>query len=58
LPYTQDSSINLAHLLVGSEDTIAYYKSLKIKIKLAPLPQHKVLGIVNFASFYKAMDST
>lgn len=55
LPYTQDGSVNLAHLLVGSEGTLAYYKSLKLK--LAPLPQHKVLGIVNFASFYKAMDS-
>ena len=55
LPYTQDGSVNLAHLLVGSEGTLAYFKSLKLK--LAPLPQHKVLGIVNFASFYKAMDS-
>jgi len=55
LPYTQDGSVNLAHLLVGSEGTLAYFKSLKLK--LAPLPQHKVLGVVNFASFYKAMDS-
>ena len=55
LPYTQDGSVNLAHLLVGSEGTLGYFKSLKLK--LAPLPQHKVLGIVNFASFYKAMDS-
>jgi len=55
LPYTQDGSVNLAHLLVGSEGTLAYFKSLKLK--LAPLSQHKVLGIVNFASFYKAMDS-
>ena len=55
LPYTQDGSVNLAHLLVGSEGTLAYFKSLKLK--LAPLPQHKVLGIVNFASFYKAMES-
>ena len=55
LPYTQDGSVNLSHLLVGSEGTLAYFKSLKLK--LAPLPQHKVLGIVNFASFYKAMDS-
>jgi Fe-S oxidoreductase len=45
----------LAHLLVGSEGTLAYFKSLKLK--LSPLLQHKVLGIVNFASFYKAMDS-
>ena len=55
LPYTQDGSVNLSHLLVGSEGTLAYFKSLKLK--LAPLPKHKVLGIVNFASFYKAMDS-
>ena len=55
LPYTQDGSVNLAHLLVGSEGTLAYFKSLKLW--LAPLTKHKVLGIVNFASFYKAMDS-
>ena len=55
LPYTQDGSVNLAHLLVGSEGTLAYFKSLELK--LAPLPQHKVLGVVNFASFFKAMDS-
>ena len=55
LPYTQDGSVNLAHLLVGSEGTLAYFKSLKLK--LSPLAGHKVLGIVNFASFYKAMDS-
>ncbi|MBU3576170.1 FAD-binding and (Fe-S)-binding domain-containing protein [Polynucleobacter sp. UK-Mo-2m-Kol15] len=55
LPYTQDGSVNLAHLLVGSEGTLAYFKSLELK--LSPLPQHKVLGVVNFASFFKAMDS-
>ncbi|CAM3758082.1 FAD-binding and (Fe-S)-binding domain-containing protein [Polynucleobacter brandtiae] len=54
LPYTGDGSVNLAHLLVGSEGTLAYFKSLELK--LAPLPQHKVLGVVNFASFFKAMD--
>lgn len=55
LPYTQDGSVNLSHLLVGSEGTLAYFKSLKLK--LSPLAGHKVLGIINFASFYKAMDS-
>jgi FAD/FMN-containing dehydrogenase/Fe-S oxidoreductase len=54
-PYTADGSVNLAHLLVGSEGTLAYFKSLELK--LAPLPKHKVLGVVNFASFFKAMDS-
>ena len=47
---------NLAHLLVGSEGTLAYFKSLELK--LSPLPAHKVLGVVNFASFYQAMELT
>lgn len=55
LPYTKDNSVNLAHLLVGSEGTLTYFKSLQLQ--LAPLPQHKVLGVINFASFFKAMDS-
>ena len=32
LPYTQDGSVNLSHLLVGSEGTLAYFKSLKLKL--------------------------
>jgi FAD/FMN-containing dehydrogenase len=55
LPYTFDNSVNLAHLLVGSEGTLAYFKSLTLQ--LSRLPKHKVLGVVNFASFYQAMDS-
>ena len=54
-PYTQDGSVNLAHLLVGSEGTLALTKSLTLQ--LAELPRHKVLGVVNFESFHKAMDS-
>ena len=54
-PYTTDNSVNLAHLLVGSEGTLAVTERLKLKV--APLPQHKTLGVVNFTSFYKAMDS-
>lgn len=53
--YTDDGIANLAHLLVGSEGTLAY--SRQITLKLCPLPVHKVLGVVNFQSFYKAMDS-
>ena len=30
----------------------------KIKLKLAPLPGHKALGVVHFPTFYQAMDST
>ena len=54
-PYTLDNSVNLAHLLVGSEGTLAVTE--RLTLKLAPLPQHKTLGVVNFPSFYKAMES-
>jgi FAD/FMN-containing dehydrogenase/Fe-S oxidoreductase len=54
-PYTGDGSVNLAHLLVGSEGTLALTKSLKLQ--LTDLPKAKVLGVVNFPSFYKAMES-
>lgn len=47
---------NLAHMLVGSEGTLAYFKSLELK--LSPLPKQKVLGVVNFPTFYQAMDLT
>ncbi|RIX85371.1 FAD-binding and (Fe-S)-binding domain-containing protein [Acidovorax cavernicola] len=54
-PYTADGSVNLAHLLIGAEGTLAYTRSLKLK--LAPLPRAKVLGIVNFPTFHAAMDA-
>lgn len=54
-PYTADGSVNLAHLLVGSEGTLALTKSLKLQ--LSELPKAKALGVVNFPTFYKAMDS-
>jgi FAD/FMN-containing dehydrogenase/Fe-S oxidoreductase len=54
-PYTADGSVNLAHLLIGAEGTLAYTRSLTLK--LAELPRAKVLGIVNFPSFHAAMDS-
>ncbi len=54
-PYTADGSVNLAHLLVGAEGTLAFTRSLKLK--LSPLPRAKVLGVVNFPSFHAAMDA-
>lgn len=54
-PYTGDGSVNLAHLLIGSEGTLALTKSLKLQ--LSELPRTKVLGVVNFPTFYQAMDS-
>ena len=47
---------NMAHLLVGSEGTLGYFR--RIKLKLAPLPRHKVLGIAHFPTFYEAMSQT
>jgi Fe-S oxidoreductase len=55
-PYTSDGSVNLAHLLVGSEGTLAYFS--RITLQLTRLPAHRVLGVVNFASFRSAMEST
>ncbi|WP_249978338.1 FAD-binding and (Fe-S)-binding domain-containing protein [Vreelandella olivaria] len=55
-PYDPDGRANLAHLLVGSEGTLAV--SRRIKLKLSPLPEQKVLGVVNFPTFYQAMDFT
>jgi FAD/FMN-containing dehydrogenase/Fe-S oxidoreductase len=54
-PYTDDGRVNLAQLLVGSEGTLACFR--RLRLKLAPLPAHRVLGVVNFPTFYGAMDS-
>jgi FAD/FMN-containing dehydrogenase/Fe-S oxidoreductase len=54
-PYTSDGSVNLAHLLIGSEGTLALTRSLCLQ--LSELPRAKVLGVVNFPTFYQAMDS-
>ncbi|NNE22875.1 MAG: FAD-binding oxidoreductase, partial [Rhizobiales bacterium] len=50
-----NSEINLAHLLVGSEGTLAY--SAAIELKLSPLPERKVMGVCHFPTFYQAMDA-
>ncbi len=46
---------NLAHILVGSEGTLAY--STRIELKLWPLIGKKVIGACHFGSFYAAMDA-
>jgi FAD/FMN-containing dehydrogenase/Fe-S oxidoreductase len=45
---------NLAHLLVGSEGTLAY--SRRIQLKLAPLPRQRALGVCHFPAFRRAME--
>jgi Fe-S oxidoreductase/FAD/FMN-containing dehydrogenase len=47
---------NLAHLLVGSEGTLAC--SRRVTLKLAPIPRHKVLGVCHFPTFHRAMECT
>lgn len=54
-PYTGDGSVNLAHLLVGAEGTLAFTR--RLRLKLAPLPRAKVLGVVNFPTFRAAMEA-
>ncbi len=46
---------NLAHLLVGSEGTLAFTTALELD--LAPIPPHKTLGVCHFPTFHKAMES-
>ena len=47
---------NAAHLLVGSEGTLAY--SERLHLKLSPLPKARVLGVCHFERFYRAMEVT
>ncbi len=54
-PYTADGSVNYAHLLVGSEGTLAWTRAITLRLALPP--RHRVLGVVNFPTLYKAMDS-
>ena len=56
LDMASDGAFNMAHLLVGSEGTLGYFS--RIKLKLAPLPTAKVLGVAHFPAFYHAMDMT
>ena len=51
-----DAPINLSHLLVGSEGTLAYFTA--IELKLWPLVGERVLAVCHFPSFYQAMDAT
>jgi FAD/FMN-containing dehydrogenase/Fe-S oxidoreductase len=47
---------NAAHLLVGSEGTLAW--SERLHLKLSPLPAKRALGVCHFHKFYTAMDAT
>jgi FAD/FMN-containing dehydrogenase/Fe-S oxidoreductase len=50
------NDVNLAHLLVGSEGTLAF--STRIELKLSPLLPRRMLGVCHFGRFYDAMEAT
>lgn len=47
---------NYAHLLVGSEGTLALTPG--ITLRLSALPRHRVMGVCHFPSFRDAMETT
>jgi FAD/FMN-containing dehydrogenase/Fe-S oxidoreductase len=51
----RNAPTNMAHLLVGSEGTLAF--TTQVELKLWPVIRNKVLGVCHFGSFYEAMDA-
>src|SRR3569833_3171118 len=51
----RNAANNMAHLLVGSEGTLAF--STRIELKRWPLTRNKALGACHFGSLYQAMDA-
>ena len=49
------NDLNLAHILVGSEGTLAF--STRIALKLSPLPGRRAVGACHFGRFYQAMEA-
>src|ERR1700687_3164229 len=49
----RNAANNMAHLLVGSEGTLAF--TTQVELKLWPVIRNKVLGVCHFGSFYEAM---
>ena len=49
------NDFNLAHILVGSEGTLAF--STSIELKLSPLLGRRAVGACHFGSFFAAMDA-
>jgi FAD/FMN-containing dehydrogenase/Fe-S oxidoreductase len=51
----RNAANNMAHLLVGSEGTLAF--TTQLELKLWPVIRNKALGVCHFGSFYEAMDA-
>ncbi|HMB74700.1 MAG TPA: FAD-binding oxidoreductase, partial [Gammaproteobacteria bacterium] len=56
LDLAASDAFNSASVFVGSEGTLGWFR--RIRLKLAPLPAARVLGVVHFPSFYDAMNLT
>lgn len=52
-PYTPDGSVNLAHLLAGSQGTLAW--SARLQLRLLPRPGHHQAALFVFASLMDAL---
>jgi FAD/FMN-containing dehydrogenase/Fe-S oxidoreductase len=51
----RNAKINLAHVLVGSEGTLAF--TSKVHLKLSPVLGKRVVGVCHFGAFYEAMNA-
>jgi FAD/FMN-containing dehydrogenase/Fe-S oxidoreductase len=49
------NDLNLAHILVGSEGTLAF--STRIELKLSPVLGRRAVGACHFGSLFRAMDA-
>jgi FAD/FMN-containing dehydrogenase/Fe-S oxidoreductase len=49
------AKFNLAHMLVGSEGTLAF--TTAVHLKLSPVLGRRMVGVCHFGSFYEAMDT-
>jgi len=49
------NDINLAHVLVGGEGTLAF--STRVELQLSPLLGRRAVGACHFGSFYEAMNA-
>nr|WP_246700563.1 FAD-binding and (Fe-S)-binding domain-containing protein [Variibacter gotjawalensis] len=49
------NDVNLAHILVGSEGTLAFTR--QVELKLWPVLGRRALGVCHFGSFYEAMNA-
>lgn len=52
--YRPTSTVNLAHLLAGSEGTLAVMR--RLTVNLVPKPRHTMLGVLAYASIAEACD--